>query len=74
MSNFSIFMFIFATCVFLIGLYMFSGSGHKLEIMTYRAAFKNLTKSEWKNIGKWTMISSLIIYIIAIIGWIFNFE
>ncbi len=66
MSGFSILFFIFATCTLLVGLYMFTG--HKLEIMTYRAAFKNLSKSEWKNIGKWTMISSILIYIIAVIG------
>ncbi len=66
MGGFSILFFIFATCTLLVGLYMFTG--HKLEIMTYRAAFKNLSKSEWKNIGKWTMISSIFIYIIAVIG------
>ena len=65
MKEFSILMFIFATLVLLVGLYMYSG--HKLDIMTFRAAFRNLNKDEWKNIGKWTMISSLIIYIIAII-------
>ena len=43
-------------------------TGHKLGIMTYRAAFKNLSKEEWKNIGKWTMISSILIYVIAILG------
>ena len=66
MSGFSILFFIFATCVLLTGLYMFTG--HELGIMTYRAAFRNLNKSDWKNIGKWTMISSVIIYIIAILG------
>ena len=66
MSGFSIIFFIFGTCTLLVGLYMFTG--HKLDIMTYRAAFKNLNKSEWKNIGKWTMIASIIIYIIAVIG------
>ena len=70
MSGFGILMLIFATCVLLVGLYMFTG--HKLEIMTYRAAFKNLTISEWKNIGKWTMISSILIYIIGILGIIFK--
>ena len=65
MKEFSILMLIFATLVLLVGLYMYSG--HKLDIMTFRAAFRNLNKDEWKNIGKWTMISSLIIYIIAII-------
>ena len=72
MNGFSILFFIFATCVLLTGLYMFTG--HKLEIMTMRAAFRNLSTKEWKNIGKWTMISSIIIYIIGILGWIFNLE
>ena len=72
MNGFSILMFIFGSCVFFVGLYMFTG--HKLGILTYRAAFKNLSRTELKNIGKWTMISGIIIFIIAILGWIFNFE
>ena len=72
MNGFSTLMFIFATCVLLVGLYMYKG--HKVGILTYRPAFKNLTKKEWINIGKWTMISSIFIFIIAIIGWIFNFS
>lgn len=71
MNGFSILMFIFATCVLLAGLYMFTG--HKIGILTGRPAFKNLKKDEWKNIGKWTIFSSLFIFIIAIIGWIFDF-
>ena len=72
MNGFSILMGIFATCIFLVGLYMYTG--HKLEIMTMRAAFRNLTKKEWKNIGKWTIVSSIFIYVIAIIGWILKLE
>ena len=72
MSNFSILMFIFATCVLLIGIYMFTG--HKVGIIAWRAAFKGLDKAGWKNVGKWTMVTSIFIYILAIIGWIFNFE
>ncbi len=60
-----IFILIFALCVLLTGLYMFTG--HKLNILTWRAAFKNLTIDKWKNIGKWTMISSLFIAIIGVI-------
>ena len=66
MNGFSILMFIFATCVLLTGLYMFTG--HKLGLLDYRESFKNLSKDQWKNIGKWTMISSLIIYVIGLIG------
>ncbi len=70
MSESSILFLIFGTCVLLVGLYMFTG--HKLGIFTMRPAFKNLNKDDWKNIGKWTMISSLIIYAIALLSWIFN--
>ena len=71
MNGFGLLMLIFAICVLLTGLYMYTG--HKLGILTYRAAFRNLNKSEWINIGKWTMVSSIIIFIIAIIGIIFDF-
>ena len=72
MPNFSILFFIFATCVLLVGLYMFTG--HKLGILEGMVRFRGLTIDDWKNIGKWTMVSSLVIYAFAIIGWIFNFE
>ena len=66
MNGFSIFMFIFGVAILLVGLYMFNG--HKIEILTGRVAFKNLSKDEWKNIGKWTMITSVIPFILVIIG------
>ena len=71
MNGFSILMFIFATCVLLVGIYMYTG--HKLEVIAWKAAFKNLKKEGWIKVGKWTIISSLIIYLLAIIGWIFDF-
>ena len=72
MSGFAILMLIFAICVLLTGLFMFTG--HKLGILEGRPAFKNLTKSEWKNIGKWTMIVSIFIFILSLLGFIFNWE
>ena len=63
-------MFIFGFVVLLVGLYMYTG--HKLEIMTIRAAFRNLTISEWKRIGKYTMIVSIFIFVVAIVGYFFN--
>ena len=72
MNGFSIIMTIFGLLVLLVGLYMYTG--HKLNIMSLRVEFKDLTKDEWKNIGKWTMIVSIIIFIIAFIGLIFNFK
>jgi hypothetical protein len=49
-------------------------TGHKLGIMTARPAFKNLNKSEWKNIGKWVLIVRVFIYLLGIIAIIFNWE
>ena len=72
MSGFSILMFIFATAVLLVGLYMYTG--HELKMISWKAAFKGLNKEGWKKVGKYTMITSIFIYILAIIGWIFNFE
>ena len=72
MSGFGIFMLIFATCLLLVGLYM--ATGHELGIMKLRPAFKNLNKSEWKNIGKWVLIVSVFIYMLGIIAIIFNWE
>ncbi len=71
MNGFSILFFIFATLVLLVGIYMYTG--HKVELLTGRATFQNLKKDEWKNIGKWTIVVSLFIYLIAILGIIFNF-
>ena len=65
MSGFSFLMFIFGICVLLVGLYMFTG--HEFSLVSWRAPFKNLKEDEWKNIGKWTMLSSVFIFIIAII-------
>ncbi len=70
MNGFSILMLIFGVCIFLVGLYAYTG--HKLEIMTGRPQFKNLTKQEWKNIGKWLMIVSIIPIVAAILGQLFG--
>ena len=72
MNGFSILMIIFGICILLAGLYMFNGK--ELKIISWKAAFKGLNKSEWKSIGKWTIIISIIPFILAIFGIIFNFE
>ena len=71
MSGFGILFLIFGTCTLLVGFYMFRG--HKLEILTWKAPYKNLNIDQWKNIGKWTMITSIFIFVLAIVGLIFNF-
>ena len=72
MNGFSILMFIFALLVFLMGLYMYTG--HKVNMIAWKAAYKGLNIDGWKKVGKYTMISSIFIFLLAIIGWIFNFE
>ncbi len=72
MHGVSILMLIFGLCILLTGFYMFRG--HKIGIFDYRPAFKNLNKEGWKNIGKWTMIVSIIPFILAILGIIFDLQ
>ena len=71
MNGFSTLMFIFSISLLLVGLYLFTG--HKLDMLSWKPAYKNLKKSDWKKIGKYTMIVSIFIFILAIIGLMFNF-
>ena len=72
MSGFGILMVIFAIILFLTGFYMYTG--HKLGIFDYRPAFKNLTIEGWKKVGKYTIIVSIFIFILGVVGIIFNFQ
>ena len=70
MYEFGILMFIFALLTLLTGLYMFTG--HKIGLLTGRAAYRNLNKEDWIKIGKYTMLSSVIIFIVALLAILFN--
>ncbi len=70
MYYFGVFMIIFSICLFLTGLYAYTG--HKIGILTYRAAFRNLKISEWKNIGRWVIVVSIFIFVFGIILMIIN--
>ncbi|MBQ6477534.1 MAG: hypothetical protein IJI43_03780 [Bacilli bacterium] len=73
MNNFSILMFIFGILILLAGLYLYTG--HKNEVLLWKVPdIKEFTKEETIKLGKWTMISSIIPFILAILGIIFNFE
>jgi len=63
MKNFGILMLIFAICLLFTGFYMYKGN--EIGILTGRVAFSSLDEKGWSNIGKWTMIVSLIIFLIA---------
>lgn len=69
MNGFSVLMLIFGIAVLLCGLYMFKG--HEIKSITWRAQYKNLSKEQWKKIGKWTMITAAVPFILAVIGLIF---
>ena len=69
MYGLSILMLIFAILVFLCGLYLFTG--HKNELLLWKVHdIKKFTIKETKNVGKWTMIASLIPFIIAVLGYL----
>ena len=73
MNGFSIFMFIFAGLIFIAGLILFTG--HKDEVLLWKVQdIKNFPMEKVKEIGKWTMICSLIPLLVAILGIIFNIE
>ncbi len=67
MSGLSVLMFIFGLGIVLAGLYIYTG--HRSELLLWKTHnVKRLTIEELKTIGKWTMISSIIPFIVALIG------
>ncbi|MBR6948569.1 MAG: hypothetical protein IKH54_00110 [Bacilli bacterium] len=71
MNGFSVLFFIFGIMILIAGIVLYTG--HKDEVLLWKVYdVKKLPQSELKNIGKWTMISSIIPFIIAIIGVIFK--
>ena len=68
MNGFSCLMLIFSLLVFLAGLYIYTG--HKNEVLLWKVYnLKTITKKELQNIGKWTMIASIVPFIMFIIGF-----
>lgn len=70
MYGFSILMFIFFLGVFISGLYLYTG--HKSELLLWKSNVKKMSIDEVKNVGKWTMISSIFILLLSIIGLLFG--
>lgn len=69
MYGLSILMLIFAILIFLCGLYLFTG--HKNELLLWKVHdIKKFTIKETKNVGKWTMLASIIPFIIAVLGYL----
>lgn len=62
-------MLIFSISIFIVGLYIYKFED--IKFMSFKATYKNLTKREIKNIGKYTMIVSIIPLIVSIIIFIF---
>lgn len=72
MIGFSILMIIFGLLIFIAGLYIYKG--HNSELLLWKGYNKNATKQELKTTGMWTMIASVVPFVLAILGIIFNFE
>ena len=66
MNGLSILMLIFGILIVIAGLYIYTG--HNNPILLWKGYNKNATKSDLRKIGMWTMLSSIIPFIIAIIG------
>lgn len=49
-------------------------TGHEVEILKAKVAFKNLTIDEWKIIGMYTIFVSIFVFVMGITGLIFNFK
>ena len=69
MYGFSILMTIFGVLIFLCGVYIYTG--HRNEVLLWKVYdVKKLTNEELKKIGKWTMLSSLVPLLLALLGFI----
>lgn len=71
MNGFSFLMLVFSICILITGIYIYTG--HRNDIILWRVAnVKTMPKKELQKIGKWTMISSIIPFILSIIGLFLN--
>ncbi len=70
MNGFSVLMFIFSGLVILAGFYIYKG--HNSELLIWKGYNPKATKSQLKEIGKWTIITGVFILIIGLIGLLFN--
>ena len=68
MNGLSILMIIFGALIFLAGVYIYTG--HKNPVLLWKVYnLDTISKEELQNIGKWTMISSIIPFLIALLGF-----
>lgn len=65
-NGLTILMFVFGLGILLAGLYLFTG--HDSELLLWKDHKKHHSKEELRTIGKWTMISSIIPFIVSIIS------
>lgn len=74
MNGLACLMFIFSVGIFLAGAYLSTGrKGELTELLIWKNPQANkMTKAEIKNVGKWTMICSIIPFVIAVIALIIS--
>ena len=67
MNGFSCLMLIFSAGILIAGIVLYTG--HKDQVLLWKIPdIRKVTKEQVKNIGKWTMICSIIPLALAIIG------
>lgn len=66
MNGFSFIMLLFSILIFMAGLYIYKG--HNSKILLWKGYNKDTTKRELEQIGKWTIILSIIPFFLFIIG------
>jgi len=69
MSDFSIFMLIVGVSILLVGLYLFTGC--KLSATSWKEPYKSKWQQQFKIIGKWIMILSILPFVLTIIYLMF---
>ena len=73
MNGLAVFMIIFGLLIFLCGVYLYQGkNGDFTQLLLWKTHKKSYSKEELRKVGKWTMITSLIPFLIAIISIIFD--
>ena len=72
MNGFSLLMFIFSVLVFIAGVVLITG--HKDELLLWKVHnVKALPKRDVRNIGKWTIITSIIIMALSWLIYLLDF-
>ena len=73
MNGLAVLMLIFGVLIVLCGLWLYTGhNGDFTRLLLWKSHKENFSKEELRFIGKWTILSSLNPFIIAVVSIIFD--